>query len=162
MRKTVLTFLMVTSLVLTSITPALAVSVITNRFSANDYTISTGQTIYFDANTTYSWSIMPNPYTSSFFTEVNSNHFYKPSTYQSSGLPNPNNWIYKNDWGYVKPSYYYYSGIFSVIPTVTKYLKFTAVAKSAPSGSKYGHRHGQIQNGWDSWGAPAWIYTTHN
>lgn len=162
MRKLILTCVLTVSVLLVSVAPALAVSVITNTFSANDYSISTGQTIYFHARTTYGWSIMPNPYTSSFFTEVNSRHFGKPSTYQSSGLNNPNNWQYADPGRFVSPSWYYYSGIFSVIPTVTKYLKFTAVAKSAPAGSRYGHRHGQYQNGLDSYGGPAWIFTTHN
>lgn len=164
MKRKLVILVIASSLLMLQIAPAFAISVISNTFSANDYTINTNQTISFHAKTVYGWTVIPNPYSSNFVTEVNAYHFNRPQTYESSGLNNPNNWVYDNSALFTSPAYRYYSGRLWIIPTQTKYLKFTAVAKSAPSGSRRGHRHGQsTELNWDiSYGSPAWIYTTHN
>ncbi len=164
MRRKLIVLVTASILLVTQVSSAYAISVITNTLSANDYTINTNQTISFHARTVYGWSVMPNPYSSNFVTEVNAYHFNRPQTYESSGLENPNSWGYFNPGIFTSPAYRYYSGWLWIVPTQTKYLKFTALAKAAASGSRRGHRHGQsTELNWDiSWGDPAWVYTTHN
>lgn len=152
-------------IVMATAMPALAVSSITNTFSASDYSINTGQSINFNTQTVYGWIVLPTPYPSNFVTEVSGYHFNKPSTFASGGLPNSNNWIYDSTPIFISsPAYRYASGKLWIIPTQSKYLKFSATAKSASGGSRRSHRHGQsIELNWDiSYGSPAWIYTTHN
>ena len=149
---------------LASTTTAFGLSSITNSFSADDYTISTGQTIYLHARSVYGWVYFPNPYSSNFVTEVNAYHFRRPQTYQSSGLSNPNNWLYYSTGLFTSPCYRLHEYWFFIVPPMTAYVRFTSVAESAPSNTRRGHRHGQsVELNWDiSYGGPAWIYTTHN
>lgn len=164
MRSKLAVLILALVMLLSQAVPALAVSVISNSISANDLSISTNQTVNFTAKTIFGWSAMPNPYSSNFVTEMNAYHFNRPVTYQSAGLNNPGAWNYYNPGIFTSPTYRYYSGWLWIQPTQTKYLKYTAVAKSATSGSRRGHRHGQsTELNWDiSYGGPAWIYTTHN
>lgn len=156
--------LVVSSLIVSSAMPAFAISSIFNFFSASDYSINTNQTVYFTAKTTYDYVYIANPYSSNFVTELSAYHFNRPSTYQAVGLSSPNNWIYYSTGIFVSPCYRLYEHWWLIIPPVTKYVKFQAVAKSAPAGSRRGSRHGQSRElDLDvSYGDPAWIYTTHN
>lgn len=166
LRKKAVLSLMVFALLLSSALPAFAVSSITNRYHANDYSINTGQVITFKSESVYdNIGIGPiyNPYASDFYTIVNYDHFNKPSTFASSGLNSSNNWIYDNYDSRIGggKGWYYNSGVFWIYTPQTKYLRFTATAKSASSGSRKTHAHGQ--NHWSvSYGGRANIYTTHN
>lgn len=152
-------------MLLASTMPALAVSRITNTYSASDYSISTGQVVSFSAKSSYEWIIIPNPYPSNFYTEVNYRHFGTPSTITRSNLPSKS-WVYDTD-GYftgTDPSYYYYSGRSWILPTENSTLGFRATAKSAASGNRRRSGHGQntALDGTISYGGAAYIYTTHN
>lgn len=142
---------------------AFAISNITNTFTANDYTISTGQTVTFNAKTTYGWVYVPNPYTSNWCTEVNYRAFNRPTTQSSSGLTSPNNWVYKSSTGhYVNPCWQLYQGDFLMMPTQSFSAKFIATAKSETRGTRRSSYHGQWDNGSASAGYPSYVTTTHN
>lgn len=150
-------------LLLLEAAPVFAISSISNTFSASKYTISTGQTVSFQAKTTYSWIYFPNPYTSNFVVEVNAYHFNRPVT-TSGNVPNPSNWVYYYSGNYTSPAWRYWSRKFWIISTWEAYLNFNAVAKAAASGSKRGHYHGQCRAlDWGiSYWYPAWVYTTYS
>ncbi|HEY3374272.1 MAG TPA: hypothetical protein VGK02_04315 [Candidatus Aquicultor sp.] len=162
-KRAMVIFAAVFMFVLVQAIPALAVSNISNTFTANDYTPSTNQTIYFSAKTTYGWIVIPNPYSSNFVTEINATQFNKPVN-TSYNVPASVNWGYYNPGIFVSPAYRFYSGWWMITPTVNAYLNFSAVAKNTAYGSQYRHRHGQsTELNWDiSYGSPAWVTTTKN
>jgi hypothetical protein len=142
--------------------PAMAVSSITNSFSMNDLTISTGQAITSQAKTVFGNVVMPNPYPSSFHTEMNAYHFNKPvNTGWSVVTPT---WVYKSTGRFTSPCYQVDSGTiwFTGLSTITAYVNYTATAKSAPAGSVRKHRHGNYEGRGESSGPAVWRSTTHN
>ncbi|MBI5231813.1 MAG: hypothetical protein HY876_06580 [Coriobacteriales bacterium] len=164
MKRTLLLVALTCVMVVAFAAPAMAVSSITNYLTLSDQSISTNQKISCTAKTAYGWQYSPNPYTSSFYTEMNAYHFGRPVNTGWSGLDR-HSWAYKSDEArFTKPCYALDSGTlwFGGASTVTAWVKFTDVAKSASSGSKRNNRHGQYQGGWDSYGGAVWRTTTHN
>lgn len=153
----------VTAMMLGSASQACAISSITNSLSLSDQTISTNQSVKCTAKTVYDNTIITNPYSSSFYTEMNGYHFNKPSTTGYSGFSSVS-WAYKSTGRFTSPAYAFNAGTlwFSGTSKVTKWVSYADTAKSAASGSRRNNRHGQYQGTWDSVGGQIVRVTAHN
>lgn len=144
---------------------AYAVSAITNSFTMSDQSINTNQVVSCTAKTVYDSVLIKNPYSSSFYTEMNADHFNKPATTGYTGFSSVT-WLYKSTGRFTTPSYAFDSGTlwFNGINKVTKSVSYTGKAKAASKGSRRTNRHGQYQaaSGMDSIGGQVVKITTHN
>jgi len=146
-----------------SATQAYAISSITNSLALSDQSISTNQVINCTAKTVYDNTIITNPYSSSFYTEMNAYHFNKPVTTGYTGFSGVT-WVYKSTGRFTTPSYAFNAGTLWLSGTsrVTKSVSYTDKAKSATAGSRRNNRHGQYEGTWDSIGGQVVKVTTHN
>ena len=146
-----------------SATQAYAISSITNSLSLSDQSINTNQVVSCTAKTVYDNTIITNPYSSSFYTEMNAYHFNKPITTGYTGFSGVA-WVYKSTGRFTTPAYAFDAGTlwFSGTSKVTKSVSYTDKAKAATAGSRRNNRHGQYQGTWDSIGGQVVRVSTHN
>lgn len=164
MSKRALILLTVVSLVLLQVSPAFAVSSISNGYWKSRTYYSGGNWGSFQTRTRYDHiaGLPTNPYTSDYYSELNYRHFNKPNITGYSGV-SPS-FSYRADGKKTggDPAWYYYSGIFWVFMPLTAYVNFDAQAKT--SGYTAGWKrsgHGQLNYTLASSGADAYIYTYH-